>query len=42
MANGDKKDFNTMLNDIAGGRNGNECIDIDPIYLHKLRKNIGT
>lgn len=29
----------TLAWDIAGGRNVNECIDIDPIYLHELKKS---
>lgn len=29
----------TLAWDIAGGRNVNECIDIDPLYLHELEKS---
>lgn len=29
----------TLAWDIAGDRNINECIDIDPIYLHELQKS---
>lgn len=29
----------TLAWDIAGGRNVSECIDIDPIYLHELKKS---
>ena len=29
----------TLAWDVAGGRNVNECIDIDPLYLHELKKS---
>ena len=29
----------TLAWDVAGGRNVNECIDIDPLYLHELEKS---
>ena len=29
----------TLAWDMAGGRNVNECIDINPIYLHELEKS---
>ena len=29
----------TLAWDIAGGRNVNECIDIDPLYLDELEKS---
>ena len=29
----------TLAWDGAGGRNVNECVDIDPLYLHELEKS---
>ena len=29
----------TLAWDVAGGRNVNECVDIDPLYLHELEKS---
>lgn len=29
----------TLAWDVAGGRNVNECIDIDSLYLHKLERS---
>ena len=29
----------TLAWDVAGRRNVNECIDIDPLYLHELEKS---